>query len=122
MCYRSDRSLVRDARYTREVLIAAAKYDAAIAAVGEQFGPIELFTMFNVECGDDQLWEFRSATGGRHCVDKSALTPAELNRAQDKERGERVAKLRSLMEQGYNPDVDADDVCITDLLPKPQYV
>lgn len=122
MNYNELRQLARTGNYTQELLVADRQHAAAMAEVGEQFDAMELFTMFNVECGDEQLWEFRKSTGGRNCVDKTALTPAELNRAQDKERAERVAKLRSLMAAGYNPDIDADEVCITDLLPKPEYV
>lgn len=107
-----------------------------------EFTDAELFTMFNVDCGqlvaatNDQvdeslriegedltplygvdLWDARFPRKGRFNVD--SVSPEELRRLQRAERAERVnrlAELASNLEQ-----MEADDVPICELIEAPKY-
>ena len=107
----------------------------------KQFSDAELFEMFNIDLGcfveatnkhvnaDQQIdpselygkdmWEVRYARKSK--VNKDALSAEELERERKRERGERVARLREIVSQMSDEQMEADDVSICDLIEKPVY-
>lgn len=108
-----------------------------------EFTDAELFTMFNVDCGElvdatnDQvddnlriegeelealrgkdLWDVRFVRHGK-VVDPTAMSYEDLKREQKRERRERIQQLEAMAN-----DLDrweAEDISICDLLPPPKY-
>ena len=103
------------------------------------FTDAELFTMFNVDCGQfieatngqvaeadrldpkplygKDLWNCTFPRKRSKVVDPSAMTPEELQRCRKQEQAERAAKLAELYASGEADGVDN----ITSLLPEPTY-